>query len=801
MTTLNHVAPFADISLIAIIISWVLTAFLPIPLIIFLIVLRYFPGALTRLLSQYPLRSQWLANKHSGSSLTNDKDTSTPPSHTHSVSETSSQTLPVSHQNPTAPRHGISKQDYASPRTSQSPSPKDRGASRSQSDSNAAAVSGNTTQKAKANSNAIDQLPSAFNSPKSLIFREPVKLPSTPRRKAYTKLSPDDSSKTSDADQLATPHSLQHHRLRRRFIVSIILLGLIFTMYVFEGFAIAAAHSYAHVRVFSKVGGKGGLGNGKENERWLIPWVIYVFVQGGLVAGCVWMVWGIKREMKLSNQEWAHEKGKSIEEPNVTVGQKIQGRATKDKGETDMFLPKTRAQGQEQGKNTDEDEERRGKDNDSSYHPIFSSLKASTTTFDLSRPNTGSTSSQPFNFTSTAYNPHGEGSSQGSYQSLSHKNSDPFSTSSLSIARLHEKVGSWWTTDRSHTDPERPQQPSSNLDRWGWGSETATPSREEEELLRHPNGEERRNSWAQQDEEVEEEEEGKGKGKQKDGEDDPNAGIELTTHVPRELLTGINLGKQYHFTDGLAYPLLPISPRRPADKSNDDPSSSANSNNKPFSLPLPPQRPLPATPRRNGRFPISPSSTTNSTPRFPKTPTSPASSSTFTLPSPSSSVMRLPPYRALEAPSVAYSSVLSPHTPPPSVHQHPTFGSSSYNSSSSSSSPYTPPPPPIHMHPSHFPSPLHPSPLSSPLLTNQPPSPPPLASPLSSPFPIFPAPTGSLGSPSGCLPGMPAGKEQPAHRIPTRAPLGRKFSVGRGKRKSYRRIESGLGTVREGERD
>ncbi|KAL8937313.1 MAG: hypothetical protein Q9216_004485, partial [Gyalolechia sp. 2 TL-2023] len=563
MKTPNHIAPLPDISLIAIVISWVLTAFLPIPLIISLITLRYFPGAISQLLSRYPLRSRRLAEKQSGSSL-GDHATSTPTLHTLSVSETSSQTLPVSHNSPaTPPKHGISEQDYASPRTSQSPSANNLGASRTPSESNTKPISASTIQREEeVNSSSIEQPSSAFNGPRGLSFLEPLNLPSTPRRQAYTRLSPGNPTKPSATDPLAASRPLQRRRLKRRFVVSTVYLALILAMYVLEGFAIAAAHSYAHVRVLSKVGGKGGLGTGKEDERWLIPWVIYIFVQGSLIVGCGWMVWGIKKEMELSNQESTQRKGKTFENSDTASSRKNEQQAIKTEGETERFLPEAEQglaearQGTENAENDEAEGQNEPESQNTGYHPIFDSFRTSAGS-DSPNPNPSPASSQPFKPASSPFNPRGEGSSR---DSNSNKPS-PFPTSSLPLARLPEKIGSWWT-ERSNTEP-KPQQPTSNLYKWGWGSEPEDPNREAEELLGQTTGEEdRHNSWALDEAGGSERVEGKGKGKGKEGDEELNAGIELTTHVPRELVTGINLGKQYHFTDGLAYPLLPLPPRR-----------------------------------------------------------------------------------------------------------------------------------------------------------------------------------------------------------------------------------------------
>ncbi|KAL8711256.1 MAG: hypothetical protein Q9225_007159, partial [Loekoesia sp. 1 TL-2023] len=549
----NDVKRFGSISSNAIIIAWVLTAFLPLPLMISIVTLRYFPNALSRLLFRYPLRTKRYGNRQSGSSLTTGHSVSTPSSRTFTVSNTSSQTLPVLGHRPASPLQGGSGNgDSLSPRTPRNSLATRVGSPRTPPKSNPTPQStGTTKEDSPGNDHALSRLPSAFESPKRLSFLEPSSLSSSPRKKAYVRLSPGKPRNKTVIDSPVTSHAVQRRRLKRRFLISAILLGLIFAMYVLEGFTIAAAQGYAHARVLSQANGKGGLGNGKEDERWLIPWVIYVFLQGGLVLGCAWMVWGMKQEVKLLDQKWRSEKGKGVKKSDDVVAQNTDLQTTMTEGETEHFLPKTEdvfEEGREGHGQTEDDETKEGEEEEPEwqslgYHPTFDSLDTPTTLTDLPNTKATSSSSQDLHTATSNPNPLGEGSSQGSYYSVGYNPSTTPPASSFPISFLPDKVGSWWA-ERSHAETELQRQDSRSK-RWGWESENDEPTKEDriallrEELLGKACDTERRNSWAQDAEEEIEREEETGKGKEK--EQDKAEEVELTTHVPRELLTGINL--------------------------------------------------------------------------------------------------------------------------------------------------------------------------------------------------------------------------------------------------------------------
>ncbi|KAL8976254.1 MAG: hypothetical protein Q9205_007699, partial [Flavoplaca limonia] len=150
----------------------------------------------------------------------------------------------------------------------------------------------------------------ASESPKCLSFLEPPSLTSTPR-KAYSRLSPNGTPKRSVASSsksLQTPDVVRYRRLRTQFLVSAFLLSLVVPLYILEGFAISSAQDYAHARVLTHANGKGGLGKGKEDERWLAPWIIYVVIQGGLMVFALWMVNSTRKIAKMLALECAEHK-------------------------------------------------------------------------------------------------------------------------------------------------------------------------------------------------------------------------------------------------------------------------------------------------------------------------------------------------------------------------------------------------------------------------------------------------------------------------------------------------------------
>ncbi|KAI4251587.1 MAG: hypothetical protein L6R42_008326, partial [Xanthoria sp. 1 TBL-2021] len=167
------------------------------------------------------------------------------------------------------------------------------------------------TSKASPNSNGSSKKPTilsgpsnlffpASESPKCLSFLEPPSVTSTPR-KSYSRLPSNNPRKSSvPCLEIAPTPVVRYRRLRKLFLVSAFLLFLVSALYVLEGFAIAAAQDYAHVRVLSHANGKGGLGKGKENEKWLIPWSVYLVIEGGLMLWAVWMVNGSRRMARKS---------------------------------------------------------------------------------------------------------------------------------------------------------------------------------------------------------------------------------------------------------------------------------------------------------------------------------------------------------------------------------------------------------------------------------------------------------------------------------------------------------------------
>ncbi|KAL8763272.1 MAG: hypothetical protein Q9184_000912 [Pyrenodesmia sp. 2 TL-2023] len=837
VATLGHSSPTA------IIVAWVLTAFLPIPLIVLIVVLRYFPDTLPIWLSQSPFPSWWRGKKPLSSSSSSGVTNATPSLSTLTVSNRTSQTLNgANYATSTPTRDGISVRGSLSPGTPQNSietnyeSPKTLSKSRT--------FSNTTDSPSKPGTNhslALHQLPSCFESPKRLNFLESRDIPTTPRKTPSTRLSiPRSPGKQPLIDARATPHTLQRRRLKHRLLTSAILCVLIFSMYVVEGFAIAAAQTFAHARVLSHSDGKGGLGEGKENEAWLIPWVIYIVLQGGMVVGCAWMVWGLKRELMTTDREWKSEKGKGVERPDVIVLQGRTSRSSNTNAEEERFLPNNEAEMSGDLANSAAKVEPEGQEPEwqtLGYHPTFDSFS--------NRPDTNSAPifQQFCQHERSDPNLNGEGSSRDFFSPGS-SSSAPFPSCSLSLSFLPKKANPW-SAERSHAEISL-QRRNKGASKWSWPSAITnankSPSAEDQTALlqssllgSNKDASERRNSWALEqsffssssDEEetpsTSNKKKGKGKAKTIHPEEEEEEEIEpeeteLTPHLPRSFLTGINLSQPYHFSDGLAYPLLPLAPRKPKHNPPPPPLQHPNSHNEnttphtpPFSLPLPPRllnhpaiaaapTPFPYTPASSPRrttFPPSSRAAHNNI-LFPPTPpasSSPPSSSPY-RPSPLSPKRPRRPYlpplrRAFVSPSPSRP-LLLPRTP-----QNPS-----------------------HLARTHAP------------VQTKPQSPPPLASPLSSPFPIFPSPSPSSSSKPNQKPNLKEQKQQqqPDHRTPTHttgssspfntpssafgSPAGfqelgsprrvlrslsarGRSAVGK-KRHVYRRIEGGaLGTVRE----
>ncbi|KAL8825589.1 MAG: hypothetical protein Q9170_007733, partial [Blastenia crenularia] len=536
----NPVTPSLNISPIAIIICWVLTAFLPIPLIITLVFVRYFPNVISALSSPNPLRSQRLGKEQSRPSLSSDQAASTPSSRTLTVSNTSPQTS-TEGQRPSPPfEAGISKHDFFNQATPRNSLPNIRMPSRS----NEERRSVSTDQADQINPDAIRPLPAAFESPRPLSFLKPLSLPSTPQKRSYIPLGSGNPLKPSVND-----YYLQRGRLKRRCLVSAILLGLIVGMYVLEGFAIAAAQTYAHARVLSRPSGKGGVGAGKEDERWLIPWVIYVVLEGGLVVACAWMVFTMRRQIRLLDQKRVDEKGKGVDKPGNSRFREADLPADQTEGETDGFLPRTKIkvgeghpadEGIEEQEDNEELKEEEPEWQTLRYHPTFDSSHSSM-----------SASSQPPRCSTSKADPNGESSTHGFYYSPGRSTLTQFPISSLPSSSNPTKANSG-SSERLNAE-NASQQKDSSFRQWSWGFEDDVPTEEQplttlrEAFLGRTDGVASRNSWAQDDEEEFRRDKGKSKGKTK--EEPADEEIELTTQVPREFLTGIDLGKKYAFTD------------------------------------------------------------------------------------------------------------------------------------------------------------------------------------------------------------------------------------------------------------
>ncbi|KAL9601941.1 MAG: hypothetical protein Q9219_002165 [cf. Caloplaca sp. 3 TL-2023] len=523
---------------------------------------------------------------------------------------TSSQTLPTLNQSSaTPPQDHVNDGESSSPATPRRRLATSLGSPEKPSDSGETTRATDTAeQDAPDDNNALEQLPSAFESPRRLAFLEPATLPSTSRKTTYSRLSSGNRPEKSNVELCATSHAARRRRLRRHFLVSMVLLGLILAMYLLEGFAIAAAQRYAHVRLLSKTNGKGGLGSGKEDERWLIPWIIYIFLQGGAVIGCARMVVAMRRKVKLLDQQAMHENGKGVRTSNDdTESQGPDSRNTNPEGETEHSLlsngnvfddscqeQSTTGDDEPEANDQGDEPESQAPDN----QPALKSSKARATL-----PGTSSSSQSP-RCTESDPKPHGEALSSGSfyfpgsYTSTAH-------AATLPITFLPEKIGSWWT-EGSQAPSER-QRKGSKSKVWSWESpeqkndDDEDPTNETQTALLREEGSSAKNSWAQdrdREEAIDDEPEataGRNKGKGKEEEE-----IELTKPVPREYLTGIDLGKEYHFSDGLAYPLLPT--RRSAKSITSAPAAADdyydnNGNDhdggrlaSPFSIRFPPSR-------------------------------------------------------------------------------------------------------------------------------------------------------------------------------------------------------------------
>ncbi|KAL9012162.1 MAG: hypothetical protein Q9173_003059 [Seirophora scorigena] len=559
--------PLGSSSPTAIIIAWVLTAFLPIPLILLITILRYSPDLLPKLLSWYPL----LRQRCPGTSATDGENPSTPSSRTLTVSNRTSQTLTVPSHRPSTPaRNGDSHEDpfSFSPRTPVNSLDATRKSPQTPLKCKTSPVSTHTPGSSK--SNAPSPLASSFESPKRLVFLGPPSLLSSPRKKPYARLSDGSSPRKQPVvNPPASPRTVQRHRLEHRLLISAVLFGLVFAMYLLEGFSIAAAQRFAHARVLSQPNGKGGLGEGKEDERWLVPWTIYIFLQGAMVTGCAWMVWVIRRELRQSGRKWTSDKGKGVELGSVSPRSK---RTEEEEsflldGEGELIIGNDAAKAGDQHEPRGEEKEQEEEEPDwqsLGFHPTFTSSI---------QPAAAATSSPP-----SSSNPLGKKPAPTTPRKLSKSRRRPVNSPPNLHHSVGESSGSRAAAAAASSSPGSGSGSSSSNPLSAFALATSfIPENSGAWWLNPLNAgdEGGKNSWAQ--EEADLDHTGKGKGKeaatttveqeqqQEEDEEEHGGDIELQPLAARELLTGIDLSKRYRFSDGLAYPLLPLRPRKAND--------------------------------------------------------------------------------------------------------------------------------------------------------------------------------------------------------------------------------------------
>ena len=172
-------------------------------------------------------------------------------------------------------------------------------------------------------------------------------------------------SSPQSAHRSVTPFNerRQRYQLQQRFYVSVVCIVLVFISYVFEGFAIGAAQRFASIRMQMKPHSK------RENVKWLIPWVVYIVIQGGLLILCLKCGWEMRPAAKDFNRERREEGGKlmvraSCNEQNserILLEEFREGR-----GNDVQQLVKTR---ESQDKSKGKDQEESPKDEEKLQHP------------------------------------------------------------------------------------------------------------------------------------------------------------------------------------------------------------------------------------------------------------------------------------------------------------------------------------------------------------------------------------------------------------------------------------------------
>ncbi|KAL8765319.1 MAG: hypothetical protein Q9194_006604, partial [Teloschistes cf. exilis] len=495
IVTLGHSSPTA------IIVAWALSAFIPLPLIILILLFHYHSKASIRSIFQRVFHHR-AASGH--------QCPSTPSSRTLTGSDgslqsrhpqvTPSKTGLVDHVcfSPSIPRNSVAKLPE-SPRTPRT----DQRAQRS---------TGTPYNRDASRNNVGKPLSPSFRTPRRLGFLESRSLPSTQRNNSYACLpsdSPLEHAQPKAEEPSPASYGLRHRRLKHRCVLSAILSVVVLLLYVLEGFTIVAAQHYANVRVLSQPNGSGGLGQGKEDEKWLIPWAVYLLIQGGLVVLCVHTVWAMKRQVNDLEAKWTKEKSKeaarsSKDGPKEDAFGDIELQPIKSGREEDRLMS---IDGDDSGKNghdKDKGKERQVEDDDAEepdwetlgFRPTHEFSQSPREADSLDPPN------PPFAnthlHTDTTWedcNPFGEGSSNDSRWSSSPGSGRRVRPSPLPVSFL----------------PDNPRESQNvylhtNCQDWGLRSDKDERGKGNQEALAVSSSErtaaaERRNSWAEEEEE------------------------------------------------------------------------------------------------------------------------------------------------------------------------------------------------------------------------------------------------------------------------------------------------------------
>lgn len=548
------------------------------------------------------------------------------------------------------------------------------------------------------------------------------------------------------------------------------------------------------------------------------------------MLGSTWIVRSFLPMIKQLDRDLMNEKGKG-RQPSEDVSGDVEMQALGGE-EDDAFLPtnqdefKNLQRNDQKGKGTATEEDEEEKWTKLGFHPTSTTPQEPTLSSTPPDVELASALQQAMCF----INANGEGSSSGPAYSAG----DSLDERDLGIpiTLLPGTANPWWA-ERSSAEIQL-QRRNSESRKLAGQSEQDGPTKEgraallREELMGAPAFREHRNSWEQynnQDEgktNVSRPNEGKGKGKEKETphkEDKKRANNDRPLEEPTfELPSGIDLSVDYKFTDGLAYPLLPIRDRQrkgtttPTTTTSEPPSTPNNTvfnKTDDIAYPFPITSPTPtATPHHSSPLnpnrqlpPLSgPKTPANTLTRFypthqhqtPPQPSTPNRQLHFQPQTPPPSTSRGFTFSSPTSPYAASATFSPYHAQDPRAHV--LLASPFSTLPPTPKSPFSAPPSPL-SHPSQRPLVRIPT-STSPLPPQQPQrvlntlsrSP---RSPLPSPSPSpLPSP-GALRSPQRTL----------SARSRARFALARKAAIGRGKRGggAYRRLGSAseLGTVRE----